>query len=371
MISRLPLPGIILFLVALARQTSTTEAFHGVLFPESPIASLARRRTVSGEAPAASPPTTADEPSATAHIDLPDFDELFLRIQTVSPLARQVIANHQSRGTNIKGPTGFDALDEAFCSSGASFPELPWKVVESNPSKLVHRIDKIDNFQGHPAPLLRFRSSFRGPCLGECFGSFIMDVDQRRLWDTQIDQVYERHPIHDLDAANIAMGFGKYGDCSRMGVGYCQTKPTLNMISSREQLTLCGIQDFADGSCVIWGVEMPDRYDDALLPPGPRHVRAKSHLFATTLAPTSDSTFDVEYVLQLEIGGKIPSWLTGPVVTENVKQLFLTANQFFAGSTRETASSNDRDESSALHRFLREKEQRDAFQGRHSILMTF
>lgn len=183
-----------------------------------------------------------------------------------------------------------------------------------------------------------------------------MDLNERKKWDAQIEQVYEIHSMNDLDEANIAMGFGKYGDCSRLGIGYCQTKANIG-ISPREQLTLCGIQNFADGSCLIWGVEMED-WHNHLMPAGPRHTRAKSHLFSTTLTPTSDNTFDVEYVLQLEIGGRIPTWLTAPVVTDSVKNLFKTASAFFAGKDGE------------LEKYLNTKSSHDAFADRHSLLMT-
>ena len=182
-----------------------------------------------------------------------------------------------------------------------------------------------------------------------------MDLEERKKWDDQIEQVYEAYPIHDLDAANIAMGFGRrYGQCSRLGIGYCQTKANLG-IDSREQLTLCGIQDFHDGSCVIWGTEM-EEWHNHLLPAGKRHTRAKSHIFSTTLTPTSEDTFDVEYVLQLEIGGNIPVWLTTPIVTETVKRLFRSAEAKFAGE--------------GVHEFLKETAQSENFADIHGFLMT-
>jgi hypothetical protein len=185
-----------------------------------------------------------------------------------------------------------------------------------------------------------------------------MDLEERKKWDLQIHDVKEVYPLNDLDHANIAMGFGRYGDCSRLGVGFCQTKANLG-ISPREQLTLCGIQDFSDGSCIIWGTEMEERYD-YMFPPGERHTRAKSHLFSTTLTPTGDNTFDVEYVLQLEVGGKLPVWLTTPIMTDSIKRLFQTAADFYAAEG----------EGGALDQFLKAKEQEDQFAGRHALLMT-
>ncbi len=234
--------------------------------------------------------------------------------------------------------------------------DLQWSTVESNPHRLVNHVEKIDNFDGKGAPILRFRSCMEGPCVGEYFADFIMTLERRALWDPQIDEVYELYPIHDLDAANIAMNFGRFGDCARLGIGYCRTKA--NIVSAREQLTLCGIQDFEDGSCIIWGTEMED-WHDHMLPPGKRVTRAKSHIFSTTLTPTGANSFDVEYVLQLNIGGKIPSWMTAPIVTDTVKSLFKTADQYFRGKDGHLAE------------FIRRKQmESDSLIKRHSLLMT-
>lgn len=51
-------------------------------------------------------------------------------------------------------------------------------------------------------------------------------------------------------------------------------------------------------------------------------MRAKSHLFAATPTPTGNNTFDVEYVLQIEIGGATPQFLTTPFIIKTVKALF-------------------------------------------------
>lgn len=206
---------------------------------------------------------------------------------------------------------------------------LQWKNIEANKRKVVHQIQKIDQFQGHPAPILRFRASLEGPCHGELFANFIMDLEQRKRWDSQIEQVYEIHPLKDLESANAAMGWGKFGDCCKLGIGYCQTKAGFG-ISPREQLTLCGIQNFDCGSTVVWGVEMEENHNH-LFPDGERHTRAKSHIFSTTLTPTSPNTFDVEYVLQLEIGGNLPTWLTTPVMLDTIKKLFRTADACYRG----------------------------------------
>ena len=91
--------------------------------------------------------------------------------------------------------------------------------------------------------------------------SLIMDLEERSKWDIQIDDVYEAHTFHDLAAANAAVGFA-FGDCYRLGVGYCRTKKNLG-IDAREQLTACGINKFSDGSSMIWGIELDSDHDES------------------------------------------------------------------------------------------------------------
>lgn len=232
---------------------------------------------------------------------------------------------------------------------------MKWKTVESNKKRTVSKIEKIDNFQGLGAPLLRFRSTLKGPCVGEPFANFLTTLDNRQKWDTQIDDVYEAYPIKDLDAANIAMGF-KYGDCSKIGVGHCVTKANFG-IDAREQLTICGINEFPNGSCIIWGTEM-EEWHNHLLPGSVRHTRAKSHLFATAMVPTSEDEFDVEYVIQLDIGGKIPAWMTTPIVLDSVKKMFNCAKEFYGNDDGE------------LDKFLEEKALRPNHKDGLSLLMT-
>lgn len=204
---------------------------------------------------------------------------------------------------------------------------LKWKKVESNKRKTVHQIEKIDNFQGLGCPIVRFRASLKGPCIGKKFASFIMDLDERKKWDPQIEQVDEIFPIYDVDAANIAMDF-QYGDCKRLGIGYCQTKSN-PVVDGREQLILCGIQDMPNQSTVIWGTELEEWHDHLFPQDIPRRTRAKSHLFASTLVPTGPDSFDVEYVLQLEVGGNIPGFLTTPILVQTVKGMFNYAEKTF------------------------------------------
>eukprot|EP00559_Dactyliosolen_fragilissimus_P004581 CAMPEP_0184857148 /NCGR_PEP_ID=MMETSP0580-20130426/2309_1 /TAXON_ID=1118495 /ORGANISM="Dactyliosolen fragilissimus" /LENGTH=228 /DNA_ID=CAMNT_0027352569 /DNA_START=81 /DNA_END=764 /DNA_ORIENTATION=- len=189
---------------------------------------------------------TAPSKTDGVEIELPDFDELFGRIQQVSPLANLAI---KGGGTGEGG--GFQKVEET------SPLNQKWKVIENKKRRTVHRIDKIDDFQGLGCPIVRFRASMKGPCNGEKFAEFIMNLDERSKWDPQIENVDEIYPIYDYEAANLAMGVGKYGDCSRLGIGYCQTKPN-PVVDGREQLILCGIQDFDDGSTLIWGTELED-----------------------------------------------------------------------------------------------------------------
>eukprot|EP00980_Cylindrotheca_fusiformis_P029320 scaffold23225_cov206-Cylindrotheca_fusiformis.AAC.1 len=213
-------------------------------------------------------------------IELPNFDELFGRVQQVSPLARLAI---ESNGETEGYSRGFNDIRE---TSGKLRPQC------EDEKSLAYT-------QGLGPPLLRFRATLEGPCIGEGFANLITNNEDRRKWDDQLDHVVEAYPVLDFDAVNMAMGF-KYGDCSRLGVGHCVTKPNFG-IDAREQLTLCGINNFPDDSCLIWGTEM-ESWHDHLLPPGKRVTRAKSHIFTNTLVPTSENTMDVEYVIQLDIG---------------------------------------------------------------------
>lgn len=260
-------------------------------------------------------------------IELPNFDDMFNKIKQVSPLAKSVIDG----SNNNKGfsNTNDDNISKKSSKSGCG-NSLPWKTVEAKTGNIVHEIQKVD-MKPSPhqidVPMIRFRSSMTGPCVGEYFGRYILDLEQRQKWDPQIESVEELHTIKDLDFANIIMGYGKYGDCIRMGIGHAVSKPAYG-ITSREQMFIYGLQEFDNGSCIIWGSELHEQYD-YMMPGAVRHVRAKSHLFTATLVPTGDNTFDVEYLLQLEIGGNIPSWLTTSPIVSTVKVLFdIASNEF-------------------------------------------
>lgn len=248
-----------------------------------------------------------------AEIELPNFDLLFDRIQQASPLAKLVMEGNSGGG--------FSAIDDT--------SELRWKKVEANDKNTVHRIDKLDSFQNVKTPLLRFRSTIKGPCIGERFSHFIMDLEERKKWDDQLAYQEELYPIDDMAAIDGMLGDkDRFGSCIRVGVGYVRTKQ--GIISPREQLILGGHQEFKDGSTILWGTEM-EEFHNHLLPPGQRYTRAKSHLFAATLAPTGDNSFDVEYLLQMDVGGGVPAFMTTPAIADAVKKLFTHAKGYFEG----------------------------------------
>ena len=88
---------------------------------------------------------------------------------------------------------------------------------------------------------------------------------------------------------------------------------------------------FPSGASVLWGIELEEDQNHLFPVEQPRRQpRSTSHLFATTIIPTGVDTFDVEYLLQIEIGG-FPDWLTGPIVVETVKKMFRFANGYFKG----------------------------------------
>jgi hypothetical protein len=184
---------------------------------------------------------------------LPDVSPLFESIQRVSPLAKLAIEQERSRSTDFvsQNTRGFAALPPD------SILNTEWKTIEVNRRGPVTCVERIDNFNELAAPLLRFRGTLDGPCEADPLASLIMDVKERRMWDVQIDDVFETHKIQDLPSVNAAMGFA-YGTCYRLGIGYCRTKKNLG-IDAREQLTVCGINKFSNGCSMIWGVELPER----------------------------------------------------------------------------------------------------------------
>lgn len=245
-------------------------------------------------------------------LKVPKFDALFDEICKVSPLAKQAITEDNPGGINSVNNTA---------------DVYKWKNIDSNPNRLISRIDKIDNFQNKGVPLIRFRSTLQGPAKQRvlCFSELVSTADLRQKWDATnaiIDTIYsaaDTKEVEDLQG-------NAYGEASLFGIGYCKTKQSV--VSPREQLTLAGLQNFPSGAGIIWGIELPNDQDHLFPENQPKRMpRSTTHLFSTTIIPKGDDTFDVEYVLQLEVGG-FPGWLTGPVVIDTVKKMFRFAEGY-------------------------------------------
>jgi len=103
-----------------------------------------------------SPVSEKAEYQQGVEIELPNLVLLFDRITQASPLTKQVIEH----GNNRDGRLGFEFVDD-------EHPEVLWRKVESNKRKTVHKIEKADSFQNVNVPLLRFRSTIKGPCIGQ------------------------------------------------------------------------------------------------------------------------------------------------------------------------------------------------------------
>mmetsp|Transcript_38996 Transcript_38996/g.81988 ORF Transcript_38996/g.81988 Transcript_38996/m.81988 type:complete len:385 (+) Transcript_38996:91-1245(+) len=256
----------------------------------------------------------ANEPGVV--LKVPKFDVLFDELCKISPLAKQALTE--------PNPGGIKAIN----SSDDSYK---WKVTDNNPKRLVSHIDKIDNFQNNGVPLLRFRSSLTGPSKqrGLCFSELVSTTDLRQKWDATnafVDTIYSAASLSEVKKLQE----GKYGEPKLFGIGFVKTKQSI--VSPREQLTLCGLQNFPSGASIIWGVELEEDQNH-LFPKDTtnrRLPRSTSHIFATTLIPTdgNGTSFDVEYCIQLEVGG-LPGWLIGPAVTETVKKMFRFADGYF------------------------------------------
>ena len=253
----------------------------------------------------------ADQPGVM--LKVPNFDAIFGEICAVSPLAKQALTMDQ--------PGGIQSIDK-------SDDVYKWKVTESSPHRLVSHIDKIDNFQQKGVPLLRVRSKLHGPRTkrAECFSELISRAVLRHKWDITNDLVDTIYSAANLTDVQQYIGEA-YGELSLFGIGYVKTKQSV--VSPREQLTLCAVHNFPSGASIIWGVELEEDQNHLFPADQPiRKPRSTSHLFSTTLIPTGEDSFDVEYVLQLEVGG-FPGWLTGPVVIETVKKMFRFADGYF------------------------------------------
>jgi len=256
-------------------------------------------------------PLTIPTNETGVNLILPDFDVLFSRIAEISPLARQILEGRDMGG--------FRDLDIT--------PDLTiWKTVEKNEKRLVHEIDRIDNFEGTHTPLIRMRSRLKGPerDRGDRFSRLLTDQEFRMQWDPNCAEIYEMYLADDISDIDMVME-RKFGKCQKFGLGYCRTKK--NVVSPREQLTLCGLQEFPGGASIVWGIELEDDQNH-LFPPGERLIRSRSHIFSNAIIPTGDNTFDCEYVLCLEIGG-FPEWLARPVLVTICRDLFKYAQKYY------------------------------------------
>jgi hypothetical protein len=141
---------------------------------------------------------------------LPDFDVLFSRIAEISPLARQIL-----EGRDLGGFNDLDSTPDS----------LSWKTVEKNDKRLVHEIDRIDNFEGTHTPLIRMRSRLKGPerKRGDRFSRLLTDEEFRIQWDPNCAEIYEMYLADDIADVDMVME-GKFGKCQKFGLGYCRTK---------------------------------------------------------------------------------------------------------------------------------------------------
>lgn len=192
-----------------------------------------------------------------------------------------------------------------------------WKVTDSyNSKRLWKEVDKIDGFGKKIPPLIRLRSTFHGPnqMRGETFADIFSSQELRHQWDITNDVVREIY-AGDLEELSHYQD-PRYGKCSMFGVGYVKTKQSV--VSPREQMTLCGVNNFKSGASIVWAVELEESQNHLFPADQPKRVpRSTTHLFSTAIIPSyeDETAFDIEYVLQLEVGG-FPGWLTGPVVGE-------------------------------------------------------
>ncbi|GMH58077.1 hypothetical protein TrRE_jg5146, partial [Triparma retinervis] len=142
-----------------------------------------------------------------------------------------------------------------------------WTMMEDNrgkKNKSFTTIEKIDKFNGIDTPLLRFRTTIKSGTYKQSFvqhfANLIMKKPQRSPWDPACESVSEVYPL-DLAVGNSLFSSSSPSSCgvlTRLGVGHCTTKPAAGgLVSPREQLTLCGINEFPTGGGVVWGYECP------------------------------------------------------------------------------------------------------------------
>ena len=135
---------------------------------------------------------------------------LFSRIAEISPLAKQIL-----EGRPLGGFRDLDMTPDS----------LVWKTAEKNEKRLVHEIERIDNFEGTHTPLIRMRSRLRGPerDRGDRFSRLLTDQEFRVQWDPNCAEIYEMYLADDISDIELVME-GKFGECRKFGLGYCRTK---------------------------------------------------------------------------------------------------------------------------------------------------
>lgn len=251
---------------------------------------------------------------ALASIVVPQQAKVFERIQEVSPLARELYG--QSSDSNLL---------------------QSWKIVQKRTDKNDMSIEQLNNHHLSPGtPLLRLKTTMSGRSVLSRTVALVMDLDQRSAWDDTIAAVSEVHPL-DLVEANKLYG-SKNVIVSRCGIGHAVTKPAMGgIIGAREQLTVCGVNDFFDeddgtaiGS-IIWGFECADEFHKDLFPiEFERKTRATTHVFSFAMKKLEENVYDVEYILQLDIGGNFPSWAQSGVtftIVNAVRKMFTYAKE--------------------------------------------
>ena len=105
-----------------------------------------------------------------AKLKVPKFDVFFDELQKVSPFVKQAL--HEEK------PGGIAAIDD-------TADVYKWKNMERHSNRLISQVDKIDNFQNNGVPLIRVRSSLRGPSKqrGIYFSELISTTELRQRWD--------------------------------------------------------------------------------------------------------------------------------------------------------------------------------------------
>ena len=270
---------------------------------------------------------------------------MFGRISKISPLAKRLLT---------KG-FGQDNLPPSVCDP-TSVDDPEWRTVQKPTERNRYvTVQKLVGFGDDESmkqiPLWRLRTTVQGKSVIPRFPSLVTDFDVREVWDDTVGSVEEIIPL-DLAQADATYGGippnSKYngGLSTKCGIGRCVTKPALGgLVSAREQMTICGVQEFGEkqGSkqgSIVWAFECDDRYHGGLWPEGSeRETRAKTGIFSVAMLRLPESedvapnTFAVEYTLQLSIGGKLPPFAIGAVnavVLSAVKTMFKYAkSQYF------------------------------------------